>query len=481
MAGVAGRYVASTGPLLEVTGSQSSLFPQQGLGPIELYGVITTLCDIEVGGDGQSPDANLDETFVDSTAGGGGAGSVTGGVPNSLWDDGGVAGACHTSTYGYDNAAHTLYNTPGCPTGNYAMAEDMLLGDSVEIGVGCDNTSTAPGNTGGPDVVGASSCVANEVILQQDPNSLTGCLLPALGCILNAGTCTDPTTLICGSDGTTDSINFGEGGGHANPYTDSGPYNEDGVPYPAPANGCSNISGNAQVYAIAGVRVEAPNPADLTSGADGVGISLSLPTTGWIDQVTAGAAGVPTPVSSPEVDGDEVTGVVLTASAVAADTAATVSDQVAYANDLAGTVPGDAAAFADCTLRTPAGCPLRLLKCGPSRVTIRGVSEEDPLEAQYVGPVTITLTLGAGRSLAPSTVAKYGSDVYDSDDYPNIGHNGYFIQGPVTAGNTVHWTTYGYDFNWVRTFQYDLHTTCGWSGDPEGGAYPFVGAYTQEN
>ncbi|HUR64369.1 MAG TPA: hypothetical protein VM241_07800 [Candidatus Thermoplasmatota archaeon] len=283
-AGISGRYVASTGPLLEVTGSQSSIFPQQGLGPIVLFGLITTLCDIEVGGDGQSPDPNLDETTVDSTPGGNT-------VPNALWDDGGIAGACHTSTYGYDNAAHTLYNTPGCPTGNYAMAEDMVLGDSVEIGVGCDNTSTAPGNTGGPDLLGAISCVINEVILQQDPGSLNGCVLPALGCVLNAGTCTDPTTLICGSDGTTDTINFGEGGGHANPYTDSGLYNEDGVPYPAPANGCSNLGGNGQVYVIAGVRLEVASAADLTSGNDGVGISLSLvPTMGWISEISSGSA-----------------------------------------------------------------------------------------------------------------------------------------------------------------------------------------------
>jgi hypothetical protein len=168
------------------------------------------------------------------------------------------------------------------------MAEDMVLGGSVEIGVGCDNTSTAPGNTGGPDVLGTNSCVVNEVILQQDPASLTSCVLPALGCILNAGTCTDPTTLTCGSDGTTDSINFGEGGGHADP-TSSGLYNEDGVPYPAPANGCSNLGGNGQVYVIAGIRAEAPAVTDLAAGTDGVGVSLSLiPEVGFISQVTPG-------------------------------------------------------------------------------------------------------------------------------------------------------------------------------------------------
>jgi hypothetical protein len=276
--GVAGRYVGASGPLVEVTGgTTTSVFPQQGLGPVEVFAVINTFCDIEVGGDGQSPDATLDETLVDTTAGG-----AT--IPNSLWDDGGVAGACHTSTYGYDNAAHTLYNTPGCPTGNYAMAEDMLLGDSVEIGVGCDNTSTAPGNSGGPDLVGAVSCVINEVILQQDTGSLNGCLLPALGCILNAGTCTDPTTLICGSDGSTDTINFGEGGARA-PHGSSANF-DDGVAYPAPANGCANTSGNAQVYVIAGVRVEAPDPAAVTAGTEYAAVSISLvPTVGWIDQV----------------------------------------------------------------------------------------------------------------------------------------------------------------------------------------------------
>ncbi|MEA3143815.1 MAG: hypothetical protein QOG31_1139 [Thermoplasmata archaeon] len=323
--GISGRYVGSTGPLLEATGSQSSIFPQAGIGPIELFGIITILCDVEVGGNGQAPDPDLDETTVDGTAGGGGAGTTTGGVPNALWDDGGIGGACHTSTYGYDNAAHTLYNSPGCPTGDYAMAEDILLGDSVEIGVGCDNTIAAPGNNDGPDVQGALGCVINEVILQQDLGALNGCLAPLVSsiqngagicearailawgpglpgtlpqleaalnacvgprvlCITNPATCVDPADLVCGSDGVTDSINFGEGGGHANPAS-SGPYNEDGVPYPAPVNGCLNTGGNGQVYVIAGVRAEVPAVADLT-GNDGIGISLSLvPTLGWISQV----------------------------------------------------------------------------------------------------------------------------------------------------------------------------------------------------
>jgi hypothetical protein len=62
------------------------------------------------------------------------------------------------------------------------------------------------------------------------------------------------------------------------------------VPYPAPANGCSNLGGNGQVYVIAGVRAEVPAVADLT-GNDGIGVSLSLvPTIGWISEVSSGSS-----------------------------------------------------------------------------------------------------------------------------------------------------------------------------------------------
>ncbi|HUR62893.1 MAG TPA: hypothetical protein VM241_00270, partial [Candidatus Thermoplasmatota archaeon] len=82
----------------------------------------------------------------------------------------------------------------------------------------------------------------------------------------------------------TDTINFGEGGARA-AHGSSANF-DDGVAYPAPANGCANTSGNAQVYVIAGVRVEVPDPAAITAGTEYAAVSLSLvPTVGWIDQV----------------------------------------------------------------------------------------------------------------------------------------------------------------------------------------------------
>src|SRR5205807_1679598 len=121
------------------------------------------------------------------------------------WDDGGIAGACHVATYPL-----VAYDDPGCPTGSYAAAEDSAVGDSVEIGVGCDVSHTAGGNAGGPDFGGAATCVANLVVLNQNPGAIGPCVVPQVNCVTSPATCINAPTTACGADGSTDFIAFGE-------------------------------------------------------------------------------------------------------------------------------------------------------------------------------------------------------------------------------------------------------------------------------
>src|ERR1051326_8998149 len=176
--GVSGRYVGSTGPIVDITGSSESSIFDGSLVPngVQLFAAVTTLCDAEVfnGSPSLEDEANVD-------------GHPTGGsVPNAVFDDGGLAGACHVTTYPTQD-----YNTFGCPVGDSAMASDSLVGGSVEIGAGCDVLTPDPNGGGGPSAQSVALCIVNLVILQQNPNNLVPCLQPFISCTAT-NTCANP-------------------------------------------------------------------------------------------------------------------------------------------------------------------------------------------------------------------------------------------------------------------------------------------------
>lgn len=210
--GVSGNYFNDPGIYIS-----SSLFPltipdQTGgitgdvtLFPSGFFSSVVSFCDLEVLGDGTSPDP-MDESIVD-------AGPYMGGtIEDGTWDDGGEAGACHTE----DQYGITSYNTPGC--GGTAFANDQASGGYVWIGSACDET-TSSGSS-----FSLTGCFVNELISGANPAVLIDCIETFIN-----GDVIAPL-VVCGSDGMTDSINYGAGGA--------------GVPFPT--SGCGG--GSAVVY-----------------------------------------------------------------------------------------------------------------------------------------------------------------------------------------------------------------------------------------
>jgi hypothetical protein len=193
--GVSGRYLGSAFVANAVGGSsESSLFPlatvpnplNPTLGPATftllpggLFASLTgPFCDLEVEGDGRHVDP-MDETTVDAFVG-----ATTATIPNGLWDDGGQGGACHTTGYNAapDGATFTYNggdNTPGCPAGEYARAEDAVGGDSVWIATSCDVSH--PVISISPSLI---NCLENGIVLQRNWASLTQCFNSTYGCSL---------------------------------------------------------------------------------------------------------------------------------------------------------------------------------------------------------------------------------------------------------------------------------------------------------
>jgi hypothetical protein len=194
--GVSGRYVGSAFFANAVGGSsENSLFPlatvpnpaNPTVGPPTFTllpgGIFSSLtgpfCDFEIAGDGSNYDTS-DETWVDAfnAVAAGGPNSV----PNGLWDDGGQGGACHTTGYNPAPGAGKYAgadNTPGCPAGDYARAEDAVSGDSIWIATSCDVTKPVIG-----DSPSLTNCLENRIGLQRDWAGLTQCFNSTYGCDL---------------------------------------------------------------------------------------------------------------------------------------------------------------------------------------------------------------------------------------------------------------------------------------------------------
>lgn len=197
------RNLAVAADILPVTVNQNGA-PVLTLFPAGWLGTASALCDIEVI-DGTAGD----ETYVD-----GGPGGLA--VPDGIWDDGGLGGACHVD-YGTDFPSH--YSTTGCG-GDAATAQDAVSGDWVGIIASCDGGS-AGGTGGGPSATGFALCSVNSVITNiGTPTSIPGdagaCVQSVLNC-LNPGQCSGTTPASCNLDGVADASNFGYGGGHTGP------------------------------------------------------------------------------------------------------------------------------------------------------------------------------------------------------------------------------------------------------------------------
>lgn len=250
----AGVYVGAAGAYFENRATSTGQDTQD-----VVLAAGNALCDLEVLGDGSAPDATLDETDVDGTAGGSQA--------DGSWDDGGFGAVCHVNTYGYDddgNGPGTGYNTLGCEYTDAVGADDVS--DDVWLGTACDYQTAVPSSddpTLVDFVVGAAECVVNEVIQDKD---VVGCVttfvenlvcgltgddlspgVPPSNCPAASGGYT------CEPDGSADSGNFGLG--------------SKGVAYPTTfANGCSATDGVAATFVFDAVVSGAQADLDGDSG-----------------------------------------------------------------------------------------------------------------------------------------------------------------------------------------------------------------------
>lgn len=251
--GVSGTYVGSTTAGAVDCADATLLSPPSGDGNCDglvfegsgqdwgAAGLI--LCDLEfIDGAGIA-----DEEYIDN----GQNPSATGPqpVPDGTWDDGGIGGACHVSTYAAGappnantNPKGTVNNANTVCSGT-VYAQDWLLGNDVPLLAACDSAAFSSESL----LVGITNCLLPPTDAQCAQDEVANALQfqpgdTFLGCVPDE------------NGGGADTSNLGKGDGHA-----SG-----GVPVPGYAGGCTN--GDTVVFITTLVSTNVFN-ADSVAGA----------------------------------------------------------------------------------------------------------------------------------------------------------------------------------------------------------------------
>jgi len=232
-------------------------FSALDLNPSFTLAAANALCDMEVAGDGSTPEP-VDEKVVDGTTDSG-ALPFAAELPDGTFDDGGIGAACHTNK---DFYAYTPYNTPGCSGASvkaFAADESGLV---PWVSTSCDSTSPTVQDGLLTQVLSAESCAVNDVI-SGNPLDAPSCVVRLTDCLglTTSGTCTTTGGVSCGVDGVADA------GAGSNGFGDSA----HGVPYGSVAAGCTDASEAAFVWNAVQI--------DTTGGAN----HESAATVGWIN------------------------------------------------------------------------------------------------------------------------------------------------------------------------------------------------------
>ncbi|MHB1261831.1 MAG: hypothetical protein ACYC2H_08975 [Thermoplasmatota archaeon] len=203
-AGVAGTFYGTAGYYVSFNGQTQNL--PDPVGPVDpdfLSAAGSMLCDMEVLGDGTSPQ-EPDEGRVDGEKYSGNM------VKDGTFDDGGQGGVCHTNHYDFDHSGPDYeYNTPGC-VDDGAKANNVAPLAPPWVGAACD-WKTVEGGTPASDIF--TGCLINGIIdgVNDQPGEAVNCVLAFVDCTANPLTCASDGTESCGGDSTADGINFGVG------------------------------------------------------------------------------------------------------------------------------------------------------------------------------------------------------------------------------------------------------------------------------
>lgn len=182
---VSGRYVSSHqgGPAVLADGTVFNIDVGADVNLLP-HGIFLpaggAFCDMEVAVDDPTFPGN--EKMVDAKDV-----SADAVVPNGLFDDGGLDGACHVTSYASDG-----FSTAGCPaTTVKAYAEDAVSGSTVFTAAACDLETLETPSSSPVGLVALALCELNEAVLQTDPTAVTTCIETYFGCTTALTGCTD--------------------------------------------------------------------------------------------------------------------------------------------------------------------------------------------------------------------------------------------------------------------------------------------------
>lgn len=189
---VSGVYYGSVSALADLTGVDPTTNE-----PVNLaFGTAFALCDMEVLSDGSAPGVGFDAATLqpgDEPEVDGAGNAPANGAANlgTLFNDGGVGGACHTHEGYYGESA---FNTAGCA---YAPA---MGDDAVSPDIWLSTVCSYAHSTSGPGLATYFLDCTNEALTGPVTDVVTNCVQPTVDCLVNGACANLATTFECGPD-----------------------------------------------------------------------------------------------------------------------------------------------------------------------------------------------------------------------------------------------------------------------------------------